>query len=382
MFDLNRNNCDGRSVESSSSNDDTCSRRASSASGGDVAAFDVSNNDLSFDGQGLTPTQSALVTRDLFPLSGEAAAVQAKKGRRGPRSRSSQYRGVTFYRRTGRWESHIWDCGKQVYLGGFDTALAAARAYDRAAIKFRGVEADINFNLSDYDDMNQVMNLPKEEFVQMLRRQSSGVSRGGSKIRGVTLQKGGRWEARTGEFLGKKYEKAAIVCNGSDTVTSFETSKNNSETFFEPHNGGSQHDLNLNLGMSVSSPKKSGCLDSLKLHHDAQTTRTLMLRGGNSAASDIMSNLPLEGVPVMSQHPILCRGVDPQFVPNNEERERSAQLELGNSAWRMNDHDQTAAAASSGFSLPAPSGPASPVPYDYANTFACYSWLKPYLPPS
>ena len=31
-----------------------------------------------------------------------------KKGRRGPRSRSSQYRGVTFYRRTGRWESHIW----------------------------------------------------------------------------------------------------------------------------------------------------------------------------------------------------------------------------------------------------------------------------------
>lgn len=77
-----------------------------------------------------------------------------KKSRRGPRSRSSQYRGVTFYRRTGRWESHIWlviwfrfsnrirclfrlfplisltdafffsffliwrrDCGKQVYLG-------------------------------------------------------------------------------------------------------------------------------------------------------------------------------------------------------------------------------------------------------------------------
>lgn len=33
---------------------------------------------------------------------------QARKSRRGPRSRSSQYRGVTFYRRTGRWESHIW----------------------------------------------------------------------------------------------------------------------------------------------------------------------------------------------------------------------------------------------------------------------------------
>eukprot|EP00249_Psilotum_nudum_P004698 c18201_g1_i1 orf=199-1089(+) len=35
-------------------------------------------------------------------------AHPVKKSRRGPRSRSSQYRGVTFYRRTGRWESHIW----------------------------------------------------------------------------------------------------------------------------------------------------------------------------------------------------------------------------------------------------------------------------------
>ena len=36
------------------------------------------------------------------------ARSASRKSRRGPRSRSSQYRGVTFYRRTGRWESHIW----------------------------------------------------------------------------------------------------------------------------------------------------------------------------------------------------------------------------------------------------------------------------------
>ncbi|KEH24472.1 hypothetical protein MTR_7g111940 [Medicago truncatula] len=39
-----------------------------------------------------------------------------------------------------------------IFVGGFDTVHAAARAYDQAAIKFRGVGADINFNLNDYDD--------------------------------------------------------------------------------------------------------------------------------------------------------------------------------------------------------------------------------------
>ena len=44
------------------------------------------------------------------PAAGKSVEVSQpmKKSRRGPRSRSSQYRGVTFYRRTGRWESHIW----------------------------------------------------------------------------------------------------------------------------------------------------------------------------------------------------------------------------------------------------------------------------------
>ncbi|CAD6210289.1 unnamed protein product [Miscanthus lutarioriparius] len=81
---------------------------------------------------------------------------------------ASIYRGVTRHHQHGRWQSRIGRVAgnKDLYLGTFTTQEEAAEAYDIAAIKFRGLNAVTNFNITRYD-VDKIMEsstlLPAEE---------------------------------------------------------------------------------------------------------------------------------------------------------------------------------------------------------------------------
>ena len=57
----------------------------------------------------------------------------------------SGYRGVSFDKRVGRWRVAICCCGKRKQLGYFSDKHEAAKAYDRAAKKYYGEFASLNF---------------------------------------------------------------------------------------------------------------------------------------------------------------------------------------------------------------------------------------------
>ena len=63
---------------------------------------------------------------------------------------SSQYRGVHFYKRTGRWEVKIKcaerDPDRRFNLGMFADEEEAARVYDAVALELRGNDAVLNFD--------------------------------------------------------------------------------------------------------------------------------------------------------------------------------------------------------------------------------------------
>lgn len=58
---------------------------------------------------------------------------------------TSGYKGVTWHERSGRWRARIGVAGRKLSLGLYETAEAAARAYDEAAVRYFGDYAALNF---------------------------------------------------------------------------------------------------------------------------------------------------------------------------------------------------------------------------------------------
>jgi len=70
---------------------------------------------------------------------------------------SSKFKGASFDKKGRKWIACIDVNGKRIYLGRFDSEIDAARAYDRAAIKYHGEFAKLNFPREDYKDEMQNM---------------------------------------------------------------------------------------------------------------------------------------------------------------------------------------------------------------------------------
>jgi hypothetical protein len=81
-------------------------------------------------------------------LRGATRAQNIRNRKKFAKSSGSKYKGIYWRKKTRKWEVQITFERKKIFLGCFRSEIDAAKAYDRAAIKYHGEFASLNFTQS------------------------------------------------------------------------------------------------------------------------------------------------------------------------------------------------------------------------------------------
>ena len=82
-------------------------------------------------------------------LRAATRAQNTRNRKKFAKSSGSKYKGIYFRKKTRKWEVLITFEKKKIHLGTFPNEIEAAKAYDRAAVKYHGEFACLNFPNND-----------------------------------------------------------------------------------------------------------------------------------------------------------------------------------------------------------------------------------------
>lgn len=155
------------------------------------------------------------LTEDFIQTGGVPLGKTAK------RQRKNLYRGIR-QRPWGKWAAEIRDPrkGVRVWLGTFNTAEEAARAYDKEARKIRGNKAKVNF--PNEDCFNQFNAKNMNQFVSNSRSGFSAVNREDQSPLDFTCMKNGSDGLSIAEQVEKVKEEKEETENKESVIDQVE----------------------------------------------------------------------------------------------------------------------------------------------------------------